>query len=107
MQITSTNNRPQLYRTPTAQKQPLEMPNSPREEFQPSTGLEWAALVGGRVALVSSPLAAISGLCAGALTGDAGLGMRVGVGVMAAGGLAGGALGLLVHHAFKDLNIPS
>jgi hypothetical protein len=77
------------------------------ESYQPSNGLEWAGLVGGRLALVSTPVAAGAGLVTAALTGDVALGVKVGLGISVGAGVSGGALGLLAYHAFKDLDIPS
>ena len=79
----------------------------PRESFQPSNGLEWAGLVGGRLALMSTPVAAGAGLITAALTGNPVLGAKVGLGIAAGAAAAGGALGATAYYAFKDIDIPS
>lgn len=99
---------PGKHRNATPAQNPQKTP-APRaeESFQPTNGLEWAGLIGGRLALVSSPVAAGAGLVTAALTGNPALGVKVGLGVAAGAGVAGGALGLVAYHAFKDLDIPS
>lgn len=104
MKINRTLTQPTLRKSPATDKSTTP---APRESFQPSNGLEWAGLVGGRLALISTPMAAGAGLVTAALTGNPALGAKVGFGIVAGAGLAGGALGVTAYHAFKDLDIPS
>ena len=104
MKINRTLTPPTIRKSPAAVEAPAPQPS---ESFQPSNGLEWAGLVGGRLALISTPVAAGAGLVTAALTGNPVLGAKVGLGIAAGAGLAGGALGATAYYALKDLDIPS
>ena len=77
------------------------------DSFQPSTALGWTAFMGGHMALLSAPVAAGAGLVTAALTNNPTLGVKVGLGVLGAGALAGGALGCAAYHVGKNINIAS